>query len=60
MIEITKLNNEQIFINSSLIESVGETPDTTITMINGKKYIVKETVDEIIKKAAEYNRRLRA
>lgn len=60
MIEITKLNNAQLVINSELIESVEETPDTTVTMINGKKYIVRETVDEIINKAVEYKRRFKA
>jgi flagellar protein FlbD len=38
------------------IEIVEEKPDTTITLINEKKYIVKESKEELINKAIEYYR----
>lgn len=47
MIEVTRLNNQKIMINAELIESVEETPDTVITLTNGKKVIVKESRQEI-------------
>lgn len=40
---MTKLNDSVITINSDLIETVEETPDTVITLTTGKKIIVKES-----------------
>ena len=47
MIEITKLNNAKMLVNTSLIETVEETPDTVITLTSGKKIIVKESRQEV-------------
>lgn len=54
MIEITKLNGTKTLVNTSLIETVEETPDTVITLTSGKKIIVKEsrqTVKNLVKLA---------
>lgn len=47
MIEVTKLNDKKVFINSDLIELVEETPDTLISFTNGRKLIVKESRQEV-------------
>ena len=47
MIEVTKINGVKILVNTSLIETVEETPDTVITLTDGKKIIVKESRYEI-------------
>ncbi|MBP3542793.1 MAG: flagellar FlbD family protein [Lachnospiraceae bacterium] len=47
MIEVTKLNGSKIDINSDLIETVEETPDTVLTFLSGKKIIVKESRQEV-------------
>lgn len=47
MIEVTKLNGKKILANQDLFEVVEETPDTVITLTNGKKLIVKESRQEI-------------
>ena len=47
MIEITKLNGTKTLVNTSLIETVEETPDTVITLTSGKKIIVKESRQEV-------------
>ncbi len=46
-IEVTKLNDEKITINSDYIEVIEATPDTVITMTNDKKIIVKESRQQI-------------
>ena len=46
-IELTKINGVKILLNSSLIETVEETPDTVITLTDGKKVIVKESRHEV-------------
>ena len=43
MIDVTRLDGKSITINSDLIETVEETPDTIITLTTGKKIIVKES-----------------
>jgi flagellar protein FlbD len=47
MIEVTKINGVKILINTSLIETVEETPDTVIALTDGKKIIVKESRHEV-------------
>ena len=47
MIELTRLNNSQIMINCDLIETVEENPDTVITLTTGKKFVVKESRQDI-------------
>lgn len=36
-----------MLVNTSLIETVEETPDTMITLTSGKKLIVKESRQEV-------------
>ena len=43
MIDVTKMTGKQITINSDLIETIEETPDTVISLTTGKKIIVKES-----------------
>ena len=47
MIDVTKINGSKLLINTNLIESVEETPDTMITLTSGKKIIVKESRHEV-------------
>ena len=56
MIEVTKLNGSPIVINADLIETVEPTPDTIITITTGKKIVVLEKVEDIIKKTIDYKR----
>lgn len=56
MIEVTRLHNQKIIINADLIEFVEETPDTMISTTTGKKLLVKESVNEVIKKVVAYRR----
>lgn len=56
MIKLTKLDGSTFILNSDLIEYMETTPDTVITITSGKKYIVHDTVDEVIKKIVEYRK----
>lgn len=47
MIELTRLNGGKFFLNITHIEIVEATPDTVITLINGKKLLVKEPAKDI-------------
>jgi len=59
MIEITGLNNKEFVLNHVHIEKIEEVPETVITLINGKKYLVLEAKDEVIAKCIEYEKKAR-
>jgi flagellar protein FlbD len=54
MIELNKLDDSKIIINSDQIESIEQTPDTVITLSNGKKIIVKNSAKEVIKRIINF------
>ena len=56
MIEVTRLNGTTVLINSDLIETVEETPDTVIYLTTGKKFIVKESRQEVKNLVKSYKR----
>ena len=58
MIFITKLNNQKVVINGELIEMIEETPETMITMTTGKKFIVKEKLEEVVDLVKKYKKEL--
>src|SRR5262249_45824780 len=48
MITLTRLSGSVFVLNSDLIERIDATPDSVVTLIDGKKYVVSESLDEII------------
>ncbi|PRR83974.1 flagellar FlbD family protein [Clostridium vincentii] len=58
MIDVTGLNNEEFILNADHIEKIEEVPETLITLVNGKKYIVLESIDEIRQAVIRYKRRI--
>ena len=58
MIEVTRLNGTTVLINSDLIETVEETPDTVISLTTGKKFIVKESRQQIKSLVKSYKREI--
>ena len=56
MIKVTKLNGSELVVNSDLIEFVESLPDTIISLVTGKKIMIKESSDDVIEKVAEFKR----
>ncbi|WP_438804683.1 flagellar FlbD family protein [Oceanobacillus saliphilus] len=54
MINLKRLNDEPFTLNAVLIEQVQSLPDTTISLLNGKKIVVKNEASEVIKLITEY------
>jgi flagellar protein FlbD len=48
MIMITRLNGERFALNPDLIERAEESPDTVLTLVDGKHLMVTESLAEII------------
>jgi flagellar protein FlbD len=59
MIELTRLNEKPIVVNAELIRSVEENPDTTITLINGDRILVRESMNDVVERSIEYGQLLR-
>jgi flagellar protein FlbD len=59
MIKVTRLNGKEFVVNADLIQYLEETPDTIITLVNHEKVVVKEKVDEVIRRVIDYNRGVR-
>lgn len=57
MIELTKLTGETYYMNPNAIEIIELTPDTLITLTNGKKHYALEPVEEVVKKIEAFYRR---
>jgi len=56
MIQLTRLNNARLALNSDLIKYVEEAPDTVITLLNGEKLVVRETTGQVIERVLEFRR----
>lgn len=48
MITLTRLSGTTFALNSDLIERVDATPDTVVTLIDGKKYVVLESLSDVV------------
>jgi flagellar protein FlbD len=56
VILITRFNGTKIYINAELVKSVEPTPDAVITLMNGEKFIAKETAEVVVERLIEYQR----
>jgi flagellar protein FlbD len=54
MILVTRLNDAQFAVNPDLIERIHASPDTTLVMVEGSKYIVKEPMPEVMQMIRAY------
>jgi flagellar protein FlbD len=54
VIRVTRLNGEQFALNPDLIERVEAHPDTVAFLVDGTKYVVKESVAEVLQEIREY------
>lgn len=60
MIKVTRLNGKEFVVNAELIQFMEETPDTVITLSTQEKFMVREPIDEIVKRVIEYARSIRS
>ncbi len=58
MIYLHKLNGEEFVLNDDHVEVIDITPDTVITLANSKKYVVRESVEEIIRLTIAYKKEI--
>jgi flagellar protein FlbD len=56
MIQLTRLNNKPLTVNSDLIKFVEESPDTLVTLVTGEKIVVLEKVSEVLSRIIDFRR----
>lgn len=54
MIILTRLNGEQFAVNCDLVERVDAHPDTVLTLVDGTKYIVAESLAEVVDRVRDF------
>lgn len=59
MITMTRLDNRVVVINAEMIKMIEAAPDTIITLINGDTLMVRESVEEVVRRAIDYARQVR-
>ena len=53
---LTKLNGDGFEVNPHMIEYIENTPDTTLTMLSGKRLIVREDTETVLQRIIDYRR----
>jgi flagellar protein FlbD len=54
VITVTRLNGPQFAVNPDLIQRIETTPDTILTLIDGSKYVIAESTDEVTDRIITY------
>ncbi len=56
MVEVTRLDGKTYYVNPHQIEYIERNPDTTLTMLSGKKLVVREDYQTVFSRIVEYRR----
>lgn len=54
MLLLTRLNGPVFALNPDLIERADATPDTVVTLVNGTRYVIAESLDELAQLVRDY------
>lgn len=54
MVPLTRLTGAPFALNPDLIERVDRTPDTVITLVDGAKYLVRESLEDVVAAVLDY------
>ncbi|HEV8651058.1 MAG TPA: flagellar FlbD family protein [Actinomycetes bacterium] len=54
MIVVTRFHGSAMALNCDLIERAEATPDTVVTLVDGRRYVIQESVDEVVQKVREF------
>ena len=58
MIDVTGMNHEKFILNADHIEKIEEVPETIITLTNGRKYIVLESIEDVRNEVIRYKNKI--
>ena len=59
MICLTRLNGQQFVVNAEKIRYIESAPDTILCCDNGERMMVREPLQEVVRRAIDYARTIR-
>jgi flagellar protein FlbD len=54
VLQLTRLGGPVFALNPDLIERAEATPDTVVTLVNGSKYVIRESLDDLAARILAY------
>jgi flagellar protein FlbD len=54
MIAVHRLRGEPMFLNADLIESIEATPDTVLTLVDGRRIVVSDSPEDVADRIIEF------
>lgn len=54
MIRLTRLSGSELYLNADLISSVEAHPDTVVTLVDGKHYVVTDAIVDVVAAITRY------
>ena len=57
MISVSRLDGSELVVNAELIELIDTTPDTVLLLTTGRRVIVLESADEVVRRVVAYRQR---
>lgn len=57
MIAVTRFNGQEVYVNADLVLFLESSPETILTLQNGKKITVKESIPQVVDKIVEFKSR---
>ena len=58
MIKVTRLDGQEMFLNPDLIETIEETPDTHVALVNGHRYLLLEPARVVVDRIVAFRARI--
>jgi flagellar protein FlbD len=60
VIRLTRLNGQELEVNSDLIKFIEKAPDTVLTLTSGEKIIVRENCEQVVERVIAFRRKVLA
>lgn len=60
MIAVTRLDGAHIVLNDEQIESIEQTPDTLVSLVNGHKLLVRDTPADLVQRVVAFRQTIAA
>ncbi len=56
MIAVTRLDGTSLLLNADVVEWIDQTPDTLIGLVNGDRFLVRESPEELVQRVIDFKR----
>jgi flagellar protein FlbD len=60
MIAVTRLDGTSMLLNADLMEWIERTPDTLVGLVNGERFLVRESPEELVLRVIDFKRSVAA